>query len=697
MLPRLFLVVASVSFMTASHVRAQNETERTSPEPSAEPSVVDGADGRVEYPASFFDKYRPISALDMVERVPGFRAQEGGGARGFAGAAGNILIDGERPTSKGDTAAQILDRVPASLVERIDLIRGQTGDYDVRGQSVIANVILLEDPPMTVRWDVRIEQDIDTGDPEPNGSMSVSDQLGATSYTAGLEIGQFFFQNGAIEQLFDESAIVEDRIEFERRKGHNITGNLNTETRLDETVFRFNSEISYGKDDGLEPSQRVPIDPTAPETTIVESDGEEEFSLEVGGDVKTPLDDALTGKAIVLFNYRDEEGFSARQALDATQRQTLFQIADTASQESESIARLEFDWQGLPDHTIELDLEGAFNTLESGLDLTVDRGEGPMPVPVPGSNTRVEELRGDFALSDSWQLDSFVLDSELAAETSTISQSGDVANKRTFNFIKPNFTLTHSPAQTRQTRLVFRRDVAQLDFNDFVSATNFGDNDLDLGNPDLSPESTWVLELSREQRFGEIGVVEVTGFFNWIEDVEDLVPVGERFEVVGNIGDGRRYGVELEATLPLDPLGLPGARLDLEGRWQDSEVTDPVTGRDRVLTGEREFTADIDFREDFQRARVAWGWTLRLRAEQPDFGVDELDISDRGVDLEAFLETTRWLGVKIRATIQNILDREFIRDRQVFTGRRGSSPLAFRELRDRRRGRSLVFEISGTF
>lgn len=685
------LTVILASLVAAGFARAQGAPERSAPEQAA------GAEGRVEYAATFFDKYRPITALDMVERVPGFRVQGGGGSRGFAGAAGNILIDGERPTTKGDTVAQILDRVPASMVARIDLIRGQTGDYDVRGQSVIVNVILREDPPLTVKWDVRIEQDIDKGDPEPRGSVSLSDRLGATSYTAAVEAGRSFFQNGAVERLLEGGAIVEDRFEFDRNKRHDLTGNLNTETRLDETVIHFNGEVGYEKNKGLEPSRRIPRTPAALERTVVESDGEDQFTLEVGGDVETPLSTSLTGKAIVLFSYQDEDGFSALRALDAAQRQTLFQIAETTSQESESIARLEFDWRGLPDHTIELDLEGAFNTLESGLDLSVDSGDGPVAVPVPGSNTRVEELRGDFALSDSWNLGRVTLDSELAAETSTISQSGDVSNKRTFNFVKPNFTLTHSPTQTRQTRLVFRRDVAQLDFGDFVSATNFGDNDLDLGNPDLSPESTWVLELSREQRFGEIGVIELTGFFNWIEDVEDLAPVGERFEIVGNIGSGRRYGVELEATLPLDPLGLPNARLDLEGRWQDSEVTDPVTRLDRVLTGEREFTADIDFREDFEQARVAWGWRLQLRAEEPFFGVDELDISDRGVDLQAFLETTRWLGVKIRATLQNILDREFIRDRQVFDGNRASAPEAFREFRDRRRGRSLVFEISGTF
>jgi len=681
---------------------AQDEAAAEKPD-AVQPPVLQSpsaSNQTVDYPAGFFDKYRPVTALDMVERVPGFQVQSGGGSRGFAGAAGNILIDGERPTTKGDTVAQILGRIPAGRVKRIELIRGQTGDYDLRGQSVVVNVIRRQDAPLAVKWEFQLEQDIDSGDPEPEGSISLSDRWGATEYNASLEAGRFFFKNPAEEFLFRGGEIVENREEFERTKGHNLTGNLNTTTRLSETIVNFNGEIGYGTDDGLEPSERVPTDPDQPARTVIETDGADELELEVGADVATPLSETFSGKAIVLFSYEDEDSFSAQRILDDAGRQTEFQNADVETMESESIARLEFDWTGPENHTVELDLEGAFNTLDNALDLIIDTGAGPMPVPVPGSNTRVEEVRGDFALSDSWSLGSLTLDAELAGETSTISQTGDTANKRSFNFVKPDLSMTYAPGETEQTRFVFRRDVSQLDFDDFVSATDFGDNDLDLGNPDLAPQNTWVVELSHERRFGDIGAVELTAFFNWINNVEDLLPVETTaglFEVPGNIGSGERYGVELETTLPLDPLGLPNSRLDIEGRWQDSEVTDPVTGRDRQLTNERDFTVDIEFREDFQRARVAWGWAFELRGDRSFFGVDELDTFDRGVDLEAFLETTRWLGVKMRATLQNILDRDFTRDRSVFEGRRDLSPLAFREFRDRRRGRSLIFEITGTF
>ncbi len=53
----------------------------------------------VEYPAVFFERYKPSTALDMVRQVPGFLIDDGDASRGFAGAAGNLLINGQFPSA----------------------------------------------------------------------------------------------------------------------------------------------------------------------------------------------------------------------------------------------------------------------------------------------------------------------------------------------------------------------------------------------------------------------------------------------------------------------------------------------------------------------------------------------------------------------------------------------------------------------
>ena len=113
---------------------------------------------------------------------------------------------------------------------------------------------------------------------------------------------------------------------------------------------------------------------------------------------------------------------------------------------------------------------------------------------------------------------------QIGYETSTITQTGDAEEERSFSFIKPRSALTYSANPKRQTQLRVAREVSQLDFSDFVSATVFEEDDLALGNPNLKPESTWIAQLSEEWRFGELGVVKITAFHHWISDVEDLLP-----------------------------------------------------------------------------------------------------------------------------------------------------------------------------
>ena len=332
-----------------------------------------------------------------------------------------------------------------------------------------------------------------------------------------------------------------------------------------------------------------------------------------------------------------------------------------------------------------------------------------MVVDIPGANSRVEEIRWNFLLKDTWVLGKLELDYGIGAEASTILQSGDAVSERDFFFVKPQAVATYSLTESHQTRLKLAREVAQLDLGGFVSATVFDEDDLALGNPNIRPDRTWVLELSQEKRFGNEGVVKLTAFHHWISDVLDLLPLTTNFEVPGNIGDGRRWGVILETTLPLDSFGLEDAKLNFKTRWQDSTVVDPVTNQNRVLSikgtsgggvrfnDENKYAYSIDFRQDFREAQFSWGWDIIERAERFQFKVNELAIHNEGVDINTFIETTRWFGIKMRLSAENVLNFEEQRVRTIFTQERDLSPLSSRQVRHRTRGAQIFFVVSGAF
>jgi len=649
----------------------------------------------VIYPRSFFEMYSPVNALDMVKQIPGFRLIEGGGSRGFGGNAGNVLINGERPSSKQDRLSQLLSRIPVARVEQVAVVRGNTGSLTSGGQSVVANVVLRDEARASWTWSAQIEQDTDSGGPEPGASASMVARRGNTRYAAGLEAEHFFFGNVADERLEADGVLAELRDDVDQTRGNDFAATFNSETDWPAMVARFNGKLEHQTSDFFERSQRIPqVANTVPFGVLRDTDSQE-YELELGGDLQWQATTHANVKTILVLNREWEDRVSGhrRESDDLLIRR---QRAERKTREAETIARTEVDWTGWQNHYLEFDLETALNVLDNRLELAVDEGGGFVDVPVPGADSRVEEWRGDVQISDSWQIDAWTLEPALGAEVSRISQSGPEGRERSFFFLKPSLALIHAPASERQTRINLRRSVAQLDFSDFVSATNFGDDEINFGNPALKPENTWIAEIAHERRFGEVGVATARVFFNYVRDLQDRLPMGGE-DVPGNIGEGRRWGMELETTLPMDPVGLADARLDMDLRWQDSSVRDPVTSRDRPFSGESKFRIDTELRQDVLAAQTAWGLKAFYRDAETRYELKELDISDNGVDLEFFIETTRFLSTKMRLVAQNLLDRRFGRDRRVFEQSRMDEAPAFREVRDFRRGRSLIFSVSGSF
>ena len=668
-------------------------------------------DSIVTYPASFFDRYQPNTALDMVRQLPGFQLDDGDNLRGFGGSVGNLLINDRYPSAKQDKPSTILSRIAASRVASIELIRSQVGDIDLRGRPVVANVILGEDDgKAATRWEVSLRKNFEISSLTPSGSISVSDRWRSTNFNIGFDIRKAGYGDPGIENVFDGTgALIEERAIDHAGRGFTTNGYLNASRWVGETLWQLNMVIGLEVREEDEHIANSPLEAGVPPSDEFFQNDRRSKKIEIGLDAERNLAPNWLGKGILLFFRHDQEPFSSQRSFDELGDQTLYREADTDALSSENIVRFEFDWTGMADHVIQINIEGARNVLDSELIQTVDTGNGPVIVPVPGANTRVEELRAEIQINDTFHLGKLELNYGLGAETSTIEQSGDAEAKRSFFYVKPYAILTYAATPRRQSRIRIAREVSQLDFKDFVSATIFEDDNVLLGNPDLRPESTWILEASEERRFGELGVIRLTAFHHWITDVEDLLPLDVHAEAPGNIGDGRRWGIILDATLPLDALGLSQSRLDVKARWQDSTVVDPVTETGRVLSaegghrgpmefrGENEYAIFVDFRQDFDAAQVAWGWDFSLRAERPLFKVDEYDVYDEETDLNAFIETTRWFGIKTRLSWMNILDLAQSRDRTVYVGERELSPVDFRVVRTTTDGTRILLTFSGAF
>ncbi|MBT5186097.1 MAG: TonB-dependent receptor plug domain-containing protein [Kordiimonadaceae bacterium] len=113
----------------------------------------------VTYNKDYFTRYEPVTLLDMLQRVPGVQAiidknkgqqnnsgtSSGGKAeRGFGSGGDQILINSKRLSGKANKISDTLARISAASVQRVDIIRGASGDIDVQSQGLVVNVIMAE-------------------------------------------------------------------------------------------------------------------------------------------------------------------------------------------------------------------------------------------------------------------------------------------------------------------------------------------------------------------------------------------------------------------------------------------------------------------------------------------------------------------------------------------------------------------------
>jgi hypothetical protein len=163
--------------------------EEVRPEPVNVTAETAGAGGRHRLPRRLLQSsIAPNTALDMVNRLPGFNFDRGAGngVRGLAGSTGNVLIDGARPASKSDSIESQLNRISAAQVERIELIRGGAPGIDMQGRSEVANIIRKSADSLTQSATVRVEHFTEDGRFLPGFRYELARKTGERTLELGL-------------------------------------------------------------------------------------------------------------------------------------------------------------------------------------------------------------------------------------------------------------------------------------------------------------------------------------------------------------------------------------------------------------------------------------------------------------------------------------------------------------------------------
>ena len=156
--------------------------------------------------------------------------------------------------------------------------------------------------------------------------------------------------------------------------------------------------------------------------------------------------------------------------------------------------------------------------------------------------------------------------------------------------------------------------------------------------------------------------------------------------------------LEAETTIPLDRIGLPGGLFSVSGGYNETQVTDPLTGEDRPLSGWTGRYWRIDFRQDLENQPWAWGFDYASNNGSTDYRLSELRVQERGQgDFDIFIERSGILGGVLRLDVENIGDVELRRERLFFRPDRSTGRAAGRETRVAQLGQVVRLTLRGTF
>ncbi|MGJ3232415.1 MAG: TonB-dependent receptor domain-containing protein [Oceanicaulis sp.] len=664
-------------------------------EAQPDPAPESGSDRQV-YPRSFFDRFNPQTARDIVDRIPGFSFDPGDELRGFGGAAGNVLVDGARPSSKGGGIAEALSRIPANDVERVVVIRGAAGASEAAGQAVVANIIRAG-RARSATWRAEIERSSE-GVTYPALEGSLTARLGDWSTSTKLNgFWEQFDLVGRRDRFDSQGDLV--LAQTEDRPSVFTQGFASTEASRPLAGGTLTLNARAGLSGFFPVTDRLQFDARepdgAPDGRVYIDFDSVQTSGEASIDWTRTYPNDWTFKVIGLANASalDEDSIIREERpLETIAGGSRF---TNRQRPIETILRTTFARGGERRLKPEFGLEAAYNRLDSEFAFFIrDAGGQETAIDLPAADVMVEEFRGEVFTNLIWAVSpKWTLESGLAVEASEISVSGDADNSQTFVFAKPFASLIYQASPSLQLRTGLRRSVGQLDFGDFAASAE-GEQDRQFGgNPDLGPDQTWRASAAMDWRNDGVGALNIELFHEWRTDVlEQLVLPSGAFGVA-NAGEARVWGAELTGSLQLQPL-IPGGLLEVNATLQDSEFEDPLTGSARSLSGIDNPAASIAFRQDLASRQLSWGVTYTVLSEERNFFADEVSHSETGGRIEVFAETTRWLGVKSRLAVRNLGERNFLTERAFFAPDRSGAFIGSERV-DRDRGVFVELSFEG--
>ncbi|WEK46078.1 MAG: TonB-dependent receptor [Candidatus Andeanibacterium colombiense] len=685
------------ALVTPVHAQAQDAAAATGP--------VQGVaiKGGLSYVPENFARFVPRSALDMVNRVPGFSIRDNDEARGLGEATSNILVNGERVANKAESVYDRMARIPADKVERIEIV--DASNFAIPGLAgQVANIVTRPGGISgQFKWNAAVRPHF-APDNFYGGEVSLNGTAGKLEYTLALSNSNGRGGVGGPYSLSDGAGAtteLRDMVLAVKNENPQVAATIKWDAP-GSSVGNFHANYHRTYFDLLRTETRDLI--TGTDNDWRYDAHERGYDYEIGGDFEFALG---PGRLKLIGLHNENHGHYYETAvsdyLDATPSDgsRYRSFTDTA----ETIARGEYGWKMLGGDW-QLAVEAAYNGLDRVSHLLDLRPDGVFEEqPFPGSTGGVREDRYEAILTHTRQLApnlSFQLGA--GAEYSRLAETGPGGLVRTFYRPKGSATLSWTPKKGIDLSLKLARKVGQLSFDDFLADVDLGNNTENSSNALLKPNQNWEANFEAKKDFGRWGSSTLKLYGTWLKDAVTLVPLpgpnpGDPLvEGVGNVDRAQTYGVSLDSTVNLDPLGFKGAKIDFTGSLEKTRIRDPLTHVIRQFSYEEPVNLEVSLRHDIPKTAWAWGGGIEYHKALPYYRLDEVGYDHEGpIYTWAFIEHKNVFGMTAHLEVFNLTNGRGLVKRTIYDGPRDSSPILFVEHRNQLVGPIVQFSLKGTF
>ncbi len=659
------------------------------------PALVDG---KAIYPPTFFERFSPQTAIDMVEQIPGFSISDTSDDRGLGNASQNVLINGKRISGKSNDAQTVLGRLAASQIIQLEILDGASLSIAGLNGQVLNVVTKSGGISGNYRWRTQFRERLP--DNLLDAELNINAPLGKGELILGINNNGAFRRGNAGPEIVSDGDgnILFIRQSNNRFRRENPTINASYGVTGDGgSIFNIGGSfaLSISRRDNDSPITGPNIAPF----NELRSGGEDEINFEINSDYEF---DFIGGRLKLIgfqrFEHSPDDNLFLQTFTDGSPSEgSQF---NTIQDEGESILRGELRWSNNKNDW-QLSLEGAYNFLDRTSELLELDSNGIFQIePLDDASARVEEYRGDASLSFSRPLSSKVnLQAIIGSEISNIAQDGANGLSRTFVRPKGSVALTWRPSSKLDINARIERRVGQLNFGSFLASVDIGNNsNSNSGNPLLVPPQSWVGEIELNRSLGDAGSIKLTLEAESISDLIDQVPTGIDSEAVGNVDGARRFNIGINSTFLLDNIiGWKGAKLDIRAEYETSSVPDQIFDIRRPISRSLIRRYGIDFRHDIVGSNWAWGFNARDGRRNDNLRLDFLSDGSNNLPFTTiFVENKDVFGLRVNLQIQNLLNQTERRREEFFVARRDGPIDTIEEFRGQA-GLFYRFIITGTF